>query len=73
MNTVEEPIVEVDRTVQLYNSERPHKSLKYKTPWKLKRNIIFATANPVDDKGVILTKRGDLGASSPHNPEQPSL
>lgn len=31
----------IDRTVTLYNTEKPHKSLKYKTPIQFERNVYF--------------------------------
>ena len=71
INTVEELIVEVDRTVQLYNSERPHKSLKYKTPLEVEKEILYLQQQTQSTtKESFDKKRVDLGASSPYNPEQ---
>ena len=37
MNTFEDLVKHVDRTVHLYNVEKPHKSLKRKTPFQFEK------------------------------------
>ena len=70
INTVEELIKEVIRTVQLYNSERPHKSLKYKTPVEVEKEILsLQQQTQVTTKESFDKKSVDLGASSPYNPQ----
>jgi putative transposase len=71
INTVEELIAEVDRTIQLYNSERPHKSLKYKTPLEVEKEILsLQQQTQSTTKESFDKKRVDLGASCPYNPKQ---
>lgn len=42
INNFQELVKELDRTVSLYNNERPHKSLKYKTPREIEKESILA-------------------------------
>jgi hypothetical protein len=39
--------------VSLYNNERPHKSLNFKTPKEIEKNSILATASKAEDERVI--------------------
>lgn len=43
IKTYKQLVKSVDRSVQLYNQERPHKSLKYKTPINFENEIINLT------------------------------
>ena len=36
--------LELDRTVSLYNNEKPHKSLKYKTPLEVEKIALLLQA-----------------------------
>lgn len=47
---------EVDRCVSLYNNDRPHKSLNYKTPKEIEKLSIFVKTNKADDDRVIRCK-----------------
>ena len=49
----EELVWECDRSVPLYNNERPHKSLKYRTPQEIEKSINLASANKAEDDRVI--------------------
>ena len=42
INNFQELVKELDRSVSLYNNERPHKSLKYKTPREIEKESILA-------------------------------
>lgn len=44
---------ELDRSVSLYNNERPHKNLSYKTPKEIEKSSIIAMANRADDDRVV--------------------
>jgi putative transposase len=44
---------ELDRAVSLYNNERPHKNLNYKTPKEIEKNSNIAMTNKADDDKVI--------------------
>lgn len=52
----QELVKELDRSVSLYNNERPHKSLNFKTPKEIEKNSILAVANKADDERVIRCK-----------------
>lgn len=47
---------ELDRSVSLYNNERPHKSLGFKTPQETEKRFIIATTNKASDDRVIRCK-----------------
>jgi hypothetical protein len=49
----QELVKELDRSVSLYNNERPHKSLNFKTPKEIEKNSILAKANKAEDERVI--------------------
>lgn len=71
IETLEQLIKEVDRTVKLYNDEKPHKSLLYKTPTQFEKECItLQKQTRTMAKESIDEKEQDLGASSPFNPEQ---
>jgi putative transposase len=57
INTFEELNRELDRSVSLYNNERPHKSLGFKTPKEIEKRCNLATANKADDDRVIRCKK----------------
>ena len=49
----QELVKELDRSVSLYNNERPHKSLNFKTPKEIEKNSILAKADKAEDERVI--------------------
>ena len=53
IKTFEELQHSVDRAVTLYNTDRPHKALKYMTPVCFEKSDNFAEANKADDDRVI--------------------
>lgn len=61
---------EVDRSVSLYNNERPHKSLQYKTPSQVEKQQLHLQqpTKPVT-KESLHAKTQIIGASSPNNTE----
>lgn len=71
INNYSELTQEVDRSVQLYNSEKPHKALRRMSPIEFEKNIILLTKQ----KTPTMTESFDAktkiyGASSPVNLEQ---
>jgi putative transposase len=48
---------ELDRAVSLYNNERPHKNLNYKTPKEIEKKDIFAMTNKAENERVIRCKK----------------
>lgn len=68
INTYEDLVHELDRSVSLYNNERPHKSLNYRTPRELEKSINLALANKAEDDRVIRSKKLNfLGDRTPKN------
>lgn len=55
----------VDRAVQLYNNEKPHKSLNYSTPKHMEENHYICNGQPVEGDGSRTAKGATSGASSP--------
>lgn len=53
IKTFEQLVSELDRSVSLYNNDRPHKSLKFKTPKEIEKWCSFAMANNVENDRVI--------------------
>ena len=47
---------EVDRTVELYNNERPHKALNYIPPKTFEKKLLNLSTNNADDDGVMRCK-----------------
>jgi transposase InsO family protein len=80
--TKEDLRINVDRAVWLYNHERPHKMLKYKTPIAYEKELVLL---PVQTRPTMSSSfdaktmhRAIIGASSPNNalqtrPQNPSL
>lgn len=80
--TQQELCTNVDRAVQLYNHERPHKMLKYRTPVAYEKEMVLL---PSQTRPTMIssfdakTMHGAIiGASSPNNalqtrPQNPSL
>lgn len=71
INNFEELVKKVDHAVALYNNERPHKALKFKTPINYEKEILFLE----QQTKPTMTKSFDaklqiLGASSPLKSEQ---
>jgi putative transposase len=71
IETFEQLVKGVDRAVSLYNKERPHKALKFKTPNEYEKNILIL------EQQTMLTMIGSFdakyqifGASSPQESEQ---
>jgi len=56
INNYEELQKELDRSVSLYNKERPHKSLNYITPKEIEKRCNIARANKAEDEKVIRCK-----------------
>lgn len=71
INTFEELVKSVDRAVALYNNDRPHKSLKYKTPDNFeKETLLLAQQTKLTMTESFDAKIQILGASSPKKSEQ---
>lgn len=71
IETLNQLIHEVDRSVQLYNSDKPHKELKRLTPIEFEKKILnLDQQNMPRMTESFDAKHGILGASSPFNSEQ---
>jgi|WetSurMetagenome_2_1015567.scaffolds.fasta_scaffold251866_2 putative transposase len=71
IKTLEDLIKEVDRAVNLYNTEKPHKSLNYKTPFMIEKEQLYLQWQTTSKmKESFDENTQDLGASSPLNPGQ---
>lgn len=46
IKTYEDLIKEVDRSVALYNNDKPHKALKYKTPLQIEKECYICSSKP---------------------------
>ena len=71
IKSFKELITEVERAVQLYNTGKPHKSLKYKTPIEFEKEIIPLPLpkKPKMTESFDAKKVQILGASSPQKSE----
>lgn len=71
INSWEDLVKKVDQAVSLYNHERPHKSLSFKTPVQYEKDIIILgqQTKPMMRKS-FKAKNQILGASSPSKSEQ---
>lgn len=56
IRNLEELQNELDRSVSLYNNERPHKSLGYRTPKEMENYTTFASTNKAENDRVIRCK-----------------
>ncbi|MBK7040372.1 MAG: transposase [Bacteroidetes bacterium] len=56
---------EVDRSVLLYNYEKPHKMLQRSHLCNLKTNITFGTTNPAEDDEVLDANLKGMGHRVP--------
>ncbi len=66
ISSYEELVKNVDHAVQLYNEQRPHKSLKYKTPYEFEKSIVnLKQPNKRRTTKSFNAKPNILGASSP--------
>lgn len=71
INSFEELVKSVDRAVSLYNNDRPHKSLKYKTPNDYEKEILLLTQQTKPMMTESFDAKSQIfGASSPKNSEQ---
>ncbi len=67
IKTFEDLVKQVDRSVNLYNNEKPHKALKYQTPLQVEKDAIFEAANKAEDDAVIERKKSILKGIEPFN------
>lgn len=71
ITNLKELIQSVDRAVELYNFEKPHKALQYLTPVKYEEKLLNLQQQTRSMmKESFDAKDQDFGASSPKNPEQ---
>ena len=61
----------VDKSVYLFNYEKPHKSLKYSTPYEFENKFTFEADNLSKAKSRQRQNRATYGASSPSVAGQP--
>jgi hypothetical protein len=60
----------VDRAVTLYNEQRPHKALKYKSPIEFEKELVFLKQQTKPKMKESLEAIQIFGASSPKKSEQ---
>jgi transposase InsO family protein len=65
INSFEELVKEVDRSVRLYNSEKLHISLKRKTPIQFEKNYLRNGQRDDDEKSATKSNPRSKGYSSP--------
>jgi len=70
-NTYSKLLKMVDKSVYLFNYEKPHKSLKYLTPYEYEKKFTFETDNLSKAKSRQRQNRATIGASSPSVAGQP--
>lgn len=61
----QELVKAVDRTVSLYNYDRPHKSLKYSTPAKVEEKAYFCNGQPADGEESFAANSQSAGHRAP--------
>jgi putative transposase len=65
INNFEALVSEVDRSVQLYNHDKPHIGLQRKTPFEFEMNYIWNGQNADSDKSAMKLNPQPLGKYSP--------
>jgi putative transposase len=61
-----ELVESVDRSVRLYNMEKPHKALKYKTPWEFEKQLLLLNQQTEPKMTESLEAKSDFWGIEPH-------